>query len=421
MPVAGFIGKTEVTTRLNRSLKTVNNWMGLGTTPERSAGGGPLPCLLLTSAPEEKNVSAWDQEKLLGSRTAIARKADTLRLNLQDLIDRVGIEYMGFMTLTFKDNIRDRKLAEKRFHSFETHVLSKLAVEHIAVPERQKRGAIHYHLAVAFPFDIQSGFDLEACSEANPVKRHGYLGDGRWLPGYKERLDALERIYLASANPNLRQVWRVVREANARVEKRNRKAKAKGGEVVPPFGRCETLPILSNAEAIAFYVGTYMTSQKENRLPEDKGWRSVRYALKDRKYLQSFQFVEGGNAKWRKGCKILSSLLLIHDEPVVTREGNKLVFHYPKDHVRSRFGSRWPNRLAPWIFACYENHEVCLKFAQTLPPEMNRRERLAVVKQFMGRLRGIVPWTADHSVVEATTEPVSTMTATSPMSVQNVA
>ncbi len=145
----------------------------------------------------------------------------------------------------------------------------------------------------------------------------------------------------------------------------------------------------------------------------------MRYALKVRKYLQSFQFVAGGNAKWRKGCKILSTLLLIHDEPVVTREGNKLVFHYPKDHVRSRFGSRWPKRLAPWIFACYENHDVCLKFAETLPPELNWQERLAVVKQFMGRLRGIVPWTPVQGVVVATPEPVSTVTATSPMPVQN--
>ena len=29
------------------------------------------------------------------------------------------------MTLTFKDNIRNRKLVEKRFHSFAINVLSK--------------------------------------------------------------------------------------------------------------------------------------------------------------------------------------------------------------------------------------------------------------------------------------------------------
>src|ERR1035441_11101536 len=97
--------------------------------PEAERRGAPpasgLLYLLVTSSPEEQKVSARHQEKLLGSRTAIARKVDTLRRNLQDLIDRVGIERMGFMTLTFKDNIRDRKLAEKRFHRSEERRVGK--------------------------------------------------------------------------------------------------------------------------------------------------------------------------------------------------------------------------------------------------------------------------------------------------------
>ena len=395
-----------------------HTWRAGGGRARRSRVPRRRPLLSFTYNLSGRNKGSRPVEKkLLGSRTAIARKADTLRRNLQDLIDRIGIERMGFMTLTFKDNIRDRKLAEKRFHSFEIHILSKLGVEYIAVPERQKRGAIHYHLAVAFPFDIRSGFDLEACSEANLVKRHGYLGDGKWATGHKERYEALERIYHASANSSLRGVWRLIRQANTRTEKRNRKAMA--GKVIPPFGRCETLPILSNAQAITFYVGTYITSQTEQRLPEDKGMRSVRYSLKIRNHLQSFQFAEGGNLKWRKGCKVLSALLLIHDEPIATREGNKLVFHYPKDHVRSRFGSRWPHRLAPWIFACYDSGEVCLKFAQTLPAEMNWQERLAAVKRFVDRLRGTTPWTPPRQVEANTSDSIQTMTATSPMWVRS--
>lgn len=385
--------------------------------PEAERRGAPpasgLLYLLVTSSPEEQKVSARHQEKLLGSRTAIARKADTLRRNLQDLIDRVGIERMGFMTLTFKDNIRDRKLAEKRFHSFETHILSPLGVEYVAVPERQQRGAIHYHLAIAFPFDIRSGFDLETCSEANLVKRHGYLGDGKWAPGQLERFKELERICFASANSNLRRVWRLIREANARIAESNRRSK--GRKIIPPFGRCETLPILANADAIAFYVGAYITSQTENRLREDRGMRSVRYALKVRKFLQSFQFAEGGNLKWRKGCKVLSALLLIHDEPIATREGNKFVFHYPKDHVRSRFGSRWPKRLAPWIFACYENQDVCLMFAETLSLEMTWRERLVAVIQFMDVLRHTGLSTPTRPVGSEISEPYQTVTATAPV------
>ena len=133
---------------------------------EAARAAAALPCLLLTTAPSSENPFEKIVEKPLGSRTAIARKAETLRRNLQDLINRVSIERIGFMTLTFIRNVRSRKLAEKRFHSFATHVLSQLVDEHIAVPERQERGAIHYHLAVAFPFDIRTGFDFAACSKA---------------------------------------------------------------------------------------------------------------------------------------------------------------------------------------------------------------------------------------------------------------
>jgi hypothetical protein len=90
-------------------------------------------------------------------------------------------------------------------------------------------------------------------------------GDGNWAAGYKERFEALERIYHASANPSLRSVWRLIRQANARIEKRSRKAM--DGKVIPPFGRCETLPIPSNAEAMANYAGTCITSQTGQRLP----------------------------------------------------------------------------------------------------------------------------------------------------------
>jgi hypothetical protein len=352
-------------------------------------GGCPaagLPCLLLTTAPADESVIGDFNQKLLGVRTAIARKAETLRRNLQDLIERGGLERIGFVTLTFKLNIRSRKLAEKRFHSFATHILKKLVSEYIAVPERQQRGAIHYHLAAAFRWDIRSGFDLEACSSANLLKKNGYLGGNKWAPGYKKRFDALERMYLASANPVLKRVWRVIREANERVEELTRKPGHR--KFNPGFGRCETLPVLSNADAIAFYVGTYITSQTEHRTPEDKGMRSVRYSLKCRRHHQSFQFAEGGNAKWRKGCKILEKLLLVHDNGIPYRDGKKWAFRYPKDHVRSRFGPRWPHRLAPWIFACYENQDACLNFAAQLPPDMPWHERRVAVERFLRQFRG---------------------------------
>jgi hypothetical protein len=380
------------------------------------AADPPFLYLLLTSEFQSEKKLVQALEKLLGGRTAIARKADTLRRNFQDMIDRNGVEHIGFMTLTFKDNVRCRKLAEKRFHSFAINVLAKLVEEYIAVPERQERGAIHYHLAVAFGFDIRTGFDLEECSAANMTKKHGYLGNGKWLPGYQEKFLALEQNYFASANPALKRVWRLIRQANARIEKRN--CKFGRTDSSPAFGRCETLPVLSNADAIAFYIGTYITSQTEQRAPEDKGMRSVRYSLKLRRHHQSFHFAYGGDAKWRHGCKILALLLLIHDEPIAERVGKKLVFHYAKDHVRSRFGPRWPHKLAPWIFACYDNGDVCKAFAKELPADLAWRERLVKVGQFMDRLRCVGLSTPVAGVLRVAPIPAKPPAATIPLATQ---
>jgi hypothetical protein len=327
-----------------------------------------LPCLLLTTAPGSENVPAKVEKKLLGARTAIARKADTLQRNLQALIQRVGIERIGFQTLTFGARIRSRKVAEKRFHTYEKNVLSPMGCEYIAVPERQSDGTIHYHLAVAFFFDIRSGFDFAACSAANLVKKQGYLGGGKWAPGAKAEYHRLERIYFASANSNLRGVWRTVRAYNARVSARP------GLKTSPAFGRCETLPVLSNAAAISFYIGTYITSQTERRAPEDKGMRSVRYSLKIRLHHQSFHFTAGGNAKWRAGCKALGALLGIQYED-----------------CRSKFGRHWPHHMASWIFLCYENQYACMKFAATIPPDMVWRERLLTVRRFLVQFKGEQP------------------------------
>ena len=62
-------------------------------------------------------------------------------------------------------------------------------------------------------------------------------------------------------------------------------------------------------DRVAFYIGTYISSQTERRAPEDKGMRSVCYSLKIRRHHQAFQFTAGGNAKWRLGCKNLPGKL----------------------------------------------------------------------------------------------------------------
>ena len=85
----------------------------------------------------------------------------------------------------------------------------------------KRRGAWHLHVLVLLPYDIRTGVDF--------------------------------------APPYLRAVWRELRI----------KCKAYG------FGRHELLPIKSNADAMAQYIGKYISKHLGSRKDEDKGKRLI--------------------------------------------------------------------------------------------------------------------------------------------------
>ena len=58
-----------------------------------------------------------------------------------------------FMTLTFADNITDLKQANYIFNQFIKRITYKYPdFEYLAIPEFQKRGAVHYHILCKIPF-----------------------------------------------------------------------------------------------------------------------------------------------------------------------------------------------------------------------------------------------------------------------------
>jgi len=231
------------------------------------------------------------------TKNAIAKKAETLFLNLSNMIERKGIDRVGFVTLTFADNVTDRDEAQRRFNSFSTNFLRPRVDEFIACVERQSRGAIHYHLVTAFPYDIRTGFDFVAARDAANARR---VGD---VLGEREH----QRRYYRSANARLAEWWRTVREAAPRYG----------------FGRCETLPVLSNSAAIARYVGSYVSTELAHREARDKGLRTIRYSMREQvttsdgeTFTRStrcasirWQWVAGQGETWRRGCQVLSVML----------------------------------------------------------------------------------------------------------------
>lgn len=287
-----------------------------------------LPCLFKTSqSGTGKKGTGFDL-------SASAKKAETLYVNLSGLIKRVGIERVGFVTYTFSDHVTDRYEASRRFNSLSANILRPDGLELITIPERQGSGRFHFHSAASFPYDIRTGFDFESCRLANEAKRRGDDADFRRYQG----------IYFKSANSRLRGWWSYLRSVAPRYG----------------FGRCETLPILSNAQALARYVGAYVTTATGARLDCDKGMRTVRYALDHRTASLQWAWVEGNGAVWRRGLQLIGQILEIDYET-----------------FKDRFGKHGMWRHRKFITCLGQNFAAALPFVAAIPEWADYESRVA--------------------------------------------
>jgi len=201
-----------------------------------------------------------DTIQLLASKKKKA--AFALQTNIAAMIVKYGIERIGFLTLTFADNVQCHKEATKRFNSLATNVLKNKYQSWVRVSERQQSGRWHFHLIVSCKHDIKRGLKFDELKNKN----------------YK------------SANKALRGEWSFWRTV---AKKYN-------------FGRTELLPIRKSGEAVAAYMAKYLT--KGERKAEDKGARLVSYSSKVlRVCTQSFSWYESGK-KWRKACELFFML-----------------------------------------------------------------------------------------------------------------
>lgn len=220
--------------------------------------GAPFPCLYSNNSieNEKNNLNLALSDAALGLKTQVRKSASCLAWNVEYFCDKFGLENLGFLTLTFRDHVTDVKEAQRRLNSLTSNVLRGRYRYYIRVMERQKSGRIHYHLLVVLDGDIRTGFDFIACAK----------GDYR------------------SANKRLRDEWLFWR-----------KTAPKYG-----FGRTELLPIKSNSEGIARYVGKYIGKHFESRQIQDKGARLVEYSRGSRVASTRMQFVSAGSAEWRR-------------------------------------------------------------------------------------------------------------------------
>jgi hypothetical protein len=224
-------------------------------------GEADLPCL-------NSNIST---ENTFGSprlSTQQRKTAFILKTSVESLSNTFKLPYIGFLTLTFAEPILCPKVAQKRLNSLLSHVVKTRYQEYLGVFERQKSGRIHYHFLVVLPHDIRSGINFAEFEDRN----------------YK------------SANKYLRSEWSFWRKT----------AKAY------KFGRTELMPVKSNADAMARYVGKYISKHTEARQQNDKNVRLVRYSRGSRSGTTRFSFLSNGSKEWRRKLKTFAVIVQTH-------------------------------------------------------------------------------------------------------------
>jgi hypothetical protein len=269
-------------------LKLVTDMESAGAERGEAAPALALPCLSSNNCTKDEKINI-----LTGAHK---RTAFMVAFEIECLVKEFGIERIGFFTLTFKDHITDLREAQKRFRSLRAHVIVKRYQRAIGVWERHASGRIHFHLVVVLDQDILTGADFAA----------------------------FERKDYRSANPALRAEWAFWRKTCPKYR----------------FGRHELMPVKSNAEGIARYVGKYISEHVMHRLPEDKGARVVRfigYKPGMRRVCCRFSWNTDNGWLWRHKTAMFAG-----------RHGLKDI-----GQMKKIFGRRWAYRLQKRIIGEY--------------------------------------------------------------------
>ena len=220
-----------------------------------------LPCHI-------SNISTGDHFSSSRLSTQHRKTAHILKYSVEQIAEQHELASIGFLTLTFAQHVICPKEAQKRLNSLLTHVIKPRYKEYLGVFERQKSGRIHYHFLVVLHGDIRTGVNFDDFADGNYKSAPAYLRS-EWA------------------------FWRTTAEKYR-------------------FGRTELLPIRKTAEAMARYVGKYISKHIDCREHQDKGVRLVRYSRGARCGTTRFTFLTSGSAEWRRKCATFAVIVQAH-------------------------------------------------------------------------------------------------------------
>jgi hypothetical protein len=247
--------------------------------------GDSLPCLNSNNSIE---FLPSDYRNPLNFLSPYHRKQALVQCdNAERFIRQIGIDRVGFLTLTFADNVTDNGEASRRFNSLNSNTFDVFG-SWLLVKERQVKrglkngdsGAWHYHLLVDVKKDIRSGFDWDSYAASIELRKA--------RKPYRD----MELKAFRSANQNLRELWSYLRN---NLPKYN-------------FGRHELLPIRTNAEATGKYIGKYVSKHIENRISDDKGVRLFSCSKDLLRSSTKFSWNTENSKEWRRKLKVFAHL-----------------------------------------------------------------------------------------------------------------
>ncbi len=126
----------------------------------------PLPCLSSNNSDKtaRETPTPRSYQKAFGLTPAQKKTAHALTMNVIGFCAQVGIERVGFLTITFAEDLTWEE-AERRYNNFSRRVLSVLFGDRIKVLEFTRSGRPHFHLVVSCSGAIRDGFNFEHATE----------------------------------------------------------------------------------------------------------------------------------------------------------------------------------------------------------------------------------------------------------------
>lgn len=197
-------------------------------------------------------------EKSSVSRGGNHKAIHCLKENIYAFIEQAGFENVVFLTITFKGSSPTSKQLTVIFNNLLSRYIrprygaqgfgdvlqgARAWVGWIRIFERgSKKGRLHYHLLLDVKQDVRSGVDVDSAASAS-------------VGGQNRALD------------QERKFWRKV---------------CKVGEFKAKYrmrlGVVNVLPLRTDAQKVAGYLGKYLTKHFESRKADDKGLRLVGYS-----------------------------------------------------------------------------------------------------------------------------------------------